>query len=1063
VFVSFDIPVFLFWLFVSCFLPGSVISLSIFRKDDLLFIEKLLIGFAIGMASIPLIPFMLYLFLGVSFSYTIAIISVAVMYILAIACVILTKSYEGLKIPGMDSVNAIAASLTKNPSPLLIPSLLAILLIISYIIRLSTYSPIYQELDPYYYTYVAQQILTTGYNMQNDSTAWYPELVVSHRAIPEISYLESIWYSLYTGGGHYDNMLLALTASMYPPIAAALAIFFIYLLVSSIGKREWGLTAAGIAAFVPVFIFKLFAGEQEVQPYAFFALTFFYAMYALSLKKKDLRFAALAGLAFAALSLGSSTQILALISAVIFIIAESILLFLRDDDPDGLRSFTISNAIVFVIGPLFGSMILRDIFSSGSPTLSMVVPFLAALGFSGLLWALKLKLPAKREIAVMALGVVIIVGLFVFMFTPIGAYIRSEGVSAFGITQYNTPLDRTIAEQGGAPDSFGGEIGFVSDTYDGVSATILSPITAILSTSSPALTTSIVSLCATALSDIFWIFSAISNLLLAIFVGVVNVFLGTSVSFAPKTNSFLLFWLFAFCVAAIYGAWKFVKKEDDSSFILFLAMIMPPLVVGLIKAKYTIYSGVLFAISIGFTFSVIDRFLKDDVLGKLLKDEEAKSASKWILIAVAAILVLAQFTYHGFAPSLIFGATQQLYQNDPLALQPKLQAFCQQSNDTEVCAAAADPMGYASNGTNKQYSSKLCALSIYSNYSFVANPGTAPPVEYQAVSMRCQRITDYWISSMEWLKNSTEPGARIVSWWDYGHWINFFGDRNAVVRNEHASHEMIGDVADAYLDSTPEELKSWMNAHSVRYALFDIELLMGGNQFGGKYGALNYLSCAHHDLTNVSLSPGESQCEADHLWETVMVSQNPCAISSLTNKTGFLAYKMYYDIFQKGPDGKPVYTSTGRPVVMQSVYQPYYTSDCMNPTDQNIAYYCKTYVRAVPVYCFGQTTLADGRQMYAPYSLNETNPNGDLKLVKAIAQFSYPIEQTSHFGPATGVTLLYTKDPIWLENGMMVSGYGDRPGKFYDSALYQALLFDAIPGFREVYTNGAVKIFAIAE
>ncbi len=1060
-FESFDIPVFLFWLCVSSFLPGAVIAFSLLRKDDFLFIEKLLIGFAIGFTTIPLIPFVLYLFLGIPFSYMMAIFSVIVMYVFAIASVYLTKSYEGFKLPDIGAIKSSTDSMLKNQKILWIPILLLILLVVSYVIRLSTYSPVFQELDPYYYTYIAQQIITTGFNMQNDSTAWYPDVVVNHREVPMVGYLESIWYSLYTGGGHYDNMLLALTASMYPPIAAALAIFFIYLMVSSIGRREWGLAAAGIAAFVPVFIFKLLAGEQEVQPYAFFALAFFYAMYALSLKRKDFRFSALAGLAFAAVSLGSESQVLALVSAVIFIIIQAAILFLRDEDSDSLRFFTISNAIVFVVGPLLGSTILRDIFMNGAPTLGTVIPFLGALAFSGILWALKLKLPSKRDTTFLALGTIIVIGLLLYSFTPVGAYVRNLGSGIFGITQYNSPLDRTIAEQGAASTAFGPDIGFVSDTYDGVALTILSPLTAVLGASSPTLMNNIIGSFAAGLSVVFVLFSFITNLLLALFIGLVNLFLGTNATFTPLANSFLLFWIFAFCLAAIYAAWKFVKKEDDLSFLWFLAVIVPPLVVGLLKAKYTIYAGVLLAISIGFTFSAADDLLKSDALKRLLKNEEMiKSAAKWLMI-IAGLVVVFQFIYHGLAPSLVFGAAQQLYQNNPTALQSKFQAMCQVSNDTTVCAAAANPMGYASNSTNNQYNYNLCALSIFSNYSYLANPNAAPTWESQAVEVRCQRITDYWISSMEWIRNNTEPGARITSWWDYGHWINFFGQRNAVVRNEHASHDMIGQVAEGYTESTPEELKSWMLAHDSKYALFDIELLMSGNQLGGKYGALNYLACAQVNLTNVSRSPGESQCEADHLWETVMVSQTPCTISSLTNKTGLLAYKMYYDIFQMDSEGNPVFDSSGAPIVIDTVYQPYYTPDCENPTDQNVAAYCKTYVKAEPVYCFGQVTLTDGRTTYAPYSLNETDPNGDLKLVKAIPQFAYQINQTSHFGPATAVTLLYTNDPIWLENGTMVSGFGDRTGGFYDSALYQAFFLDSLPGFKEVYNNGAVKIFEI--
>ena len=489
---------------------------------------------------------------------------------------------------------------------------------------------------------------------------------------------------------------------------------------------------------------------------------------------------------------------------------------------------------------------------------------------------------------------------------------------------------------------------------------------------------------------------------------------------------------------------------------LFLSIIMPPLVVGLLKAKYTIYAGVMLAIAIGFTLSAADDLLSERFKA-LIKDAGNEKISLGLLV-LAALLVL-QFVYHGMAPSLLLGAFQTLYQNNPAALAPKFQAMCTASNDSEVCAAAANPMGYASNGTNSQYSEKLCDLSIFSNYSYLNDTSNAPPWEVEAVSYRCQRLADYWVSSMEWIRNSTPNGSRIMSWWDYGHWINFFGQRNAVIRNEQASQLMIGEVAYEYLDGTPEELASYMKNDSIGYALFDIELISSGSQLGGKYGALNYLACAYLNQTDVTRAPGESQCEADHLWETIFVSQNPCTISTISNKTGLLAYKMYYDVFKKDVNGQVVLDSNGMPIILDTVYQPYYTTDCENPTDPGIINYCKTFVKAVPAYCVGSTVLANGQTTYATFDLNQTYPNGDLKLNKAILEYPYSVPQTSHFGPATAVTLFYTNDMIWLENGVVTSGYADRKGDFYDSNIYHALFFDNITGFNEAYTNGAVKIF----
>ncbi len=1030
-FLSFDLLAFLFWLFVSTFLPGAILSISLFKKDDFSLIEKLFIGFALGFILLPLIPFILYVVAGVKFSFDIVLLSVAVLYIAAIAMFVKNKAYKNISLPAFGP--------PQYRGIMMVAALLAIL-IVSYMIRLSSYGPIFQELDPYYYTYPAQQLLVLGENIPDDQTAWYPEIVVNHRIIPAISYLEATWYSLYTGGGEYSNMLLSVIAGMYPPLAAVLSLFFIYLLVSTASKREWGLVAAGIAAFVPVFVFKLAAGEMEVQAYAFFSLMFLYAMYAISLKKKDLRFSVLAGLGFAAVSLGSSSQLLALASLMLFMVMQGLAYFLRDKDEEELEFLLKSSTIVFVLGPLLGSSLLKDIFSFGAPQLTIVLPFFIAVASVGFLYLIKKKVPDRGR-ALAALGLVAVAGLLVFAFSPLGGYVKGIGESGFGLSEFNRPLDRTIAEQGVAPTAFGGNIGFVADTYieesrPAVVGTILWPLVLVFNLLSKGLGEALALVIGTLISFILLPISILVNVIFYIGVNILNAFLGTTVEYSDKANSFMLFWTFAFWVALSYSLYLFMKKDEDNLFILLFAIIMPPFLVGIIKAKYTIYSGVLLAVAIGFTFGV-----SASAITAYLKDEEKRKSVLYGLLLTGAALVFLQFVSNSMALPLLWGSVQPLYQNDPMALQAKFQSFCIQSQDPTVCAAAADPMGFADLGTNSQYDQRLCLLSLYSDYNYISTG--APAHEAQSAYFRCQKIAPYWIDSMEWLKENTEEGSRIISWWDYGHWINFFGDRNAVLRNEHLSHEMIGAVAHGYLDATPEELKAYMQAHDSEYALFDVELIGGSGSLGGKYGALNYLSCAWSNETDVSNPPGLSECEAEHLWEVVYVSQKLCTISTLTERQGVIAYKIY--------EG--------------GGYKPYYRSECTNPTDPNIVAYCQQMVRAEPVYCVAETTLATGQQTIATYYMNETYPNGDLKLNKAEAYFPYTIPTTYHMGPVTSITLIYTNNPIWLENGEMKSGYEDRKGKFYDSNLYRAIFLNSIPGFEQVYSTsgGAVKIYKIAE
>jgi len=1024
VFLSFDLLAFLFWLFISSFVPGAILSFSVFKKDDFLFIEKLLIGFALGLFLLPMIPFLLYFIAGVTFSYDIALLSVGLLYAISIAAFVINKGYE-ITIPK-----------EFEKKKLMIAIALLAILIASYMVRIGSYSPIFQELDPYYYTDTAQQLLVFGENPMDDQTSWYPEVVVNHRIIPAISYLEAIWYSLYNGSTDYNNMLLAVIAGMYPPVAAMLAVFFIYLLVSTATKREWGIAAAGIASFMPVFVHKLSAGEMEVQPYAFFALFFLYAFYALSLKRKDLRFSVLAGMAFAAVALGSSSQILAVASLLVFMVLQAVAYFFRKKDTEDLRFLLISNSIVFAIGPLLGSALLKDLFTIGYPSLTIVTPFLAGVLAIGALYLIKLKVPARQATAVFA--AMIVIGLLVYALTPVGDYVQRIGKSGFALGEFTNPLDRTIAEQHPVSDNavFAGQMGFVAATWPAVVSILLWPVMAAFDAIN--LSENIieaVAIIGQLVALILLPISIIVNIVFRLVVEVLNLFLGTSVEYLDKGNSIMLFWVLAFWAALAYSLYSFVKKEEDNLFILIFAIIMPPFIVGIIKAKYTIYSAVLLAVAIGFFIGVAS-----DALGKI---KQAATA----LLAIAAFLVFMQFIYNAYAISLLWGSVQPLYQNDPAALQPKFQEFCTIIGDPDVCAAAQDPFGYADKGTNYQYNQKLCLFSVYSDYSHLS--GSGPFWETHTAYYRCQRLSTYWVDSMEWINGNTEEGSRIISWWDYGHWINFFGQKNAVIRNEHISHEMIGAVADGYLDATPEELKEYMQAHDSEYALLDIELVAGGGGLGGKYGALNYLSCAWNNETNVSQEVSTSQCESDHLWETIYISQTPCTISSLTGKEGVTAYKVYRRYSQYGGYH----------------YTPTYPGECVSPQNQNLAAYCQGAIKVEPAYCVGPAMLATGQNTTATYYLNETYENGDLKINKGLLQFPAFVPTTYHLGPVTSATILYTPDPIWLENGVIRSGYEDRKGKFYDSNLYHGIFLNSIPGFDLVYStpDGAVKIYKIRE
>ncbi|MFH2107026.1 MAG: hypothetical protein ABII22_07240 [Candidatus Micrarchaeota archaeon] len=1015
-YVSFDPFLLLFWVFITSFIPGAIFALGLFNKTNLRFFEKVLIGFGIGFAAPAFIFFMLAI-IGISYSFTIALLCVGIFYALSIGLFLREKvSIDFKKLLNFE-----------NKAELIIPVLIILLLFVTYFVRMQSYSPVFQELDPYYYAFSASQLITIGSNPVNDQTAWYPVLEVDHKRFSFIGDLEAIWYSFYTGGGTYDKYIMSLVSGQYPPIAAALAVFFVYLLVSVAYKREWGLIAAAIFSFLPMFLIKTSAGEMESQPFAFFAISFFLAAYLFAFRQKDLKFFALAGFAYGIVTLGSASEVLIFSSLFLFIIFHSLVLAFTKDEKY-LKEFVMQNLVVVLIGPIFIKAVLLDGLWLNAFNATNGLLFVFALAFAYCLSLVKTRIKDVEVLFYVFCGAIVI-GLILFAFTPMGQLLKDAVLRGIATGQFNDPLQRTIAEQGNAGSNFSGEIGFIAFSPDGVAAAFVKD------------SSSIFFGLIKSLADVIYLpFAYVINASFSLITSLINTAFGTNLSYTEKIPSMMMFILFLFIVFFIISFIKLTKGDDNFS-IFFVSLILLPTIIGLLKTKYSIYSGYLVAIAFGFVLG--EAF---DFFSKYIKKPENRSYLYYGFAVFASIIVIGQFSA-SWAPAILQGSSLVRFQDNPLAAQPKFQQICSDlrqlgADDQMICAVGTDPVALANSDINIQYNSVLCYLSLSSNpidllrYGFDSNK--IPSDDLVLFRQRCSVLAPYWISSMEWISKNTPAGSRVMSWWDYGHWINYFGNRNAVIRNEHLSPEMIGEVAHVYVDGSTDELRKLMKEYGSQYALFDSELVLSGpSNFGGKYGALNYLSCARDNETNVSISPGNSMCEVEHLWETIYFPQNPnendmCVISARDQKFGMVAYKLVYGL-QKDQ------------MVISNI---------------------------VPAYCIGDAVLATSETVSATYYLDRTDDTGDLVLNKAVIlpprgtsnAINYDknivlIPSHTRDDPIAVSDLVYTYDQIWLENGEVKSGYEDRKGKFYDSNLYKAYFLGELEGFSQVYTNSDVKMY----
>lgn len=984
--IEFSLPIALLVIFFSAFLPGVFLSLAILKKSDFSLLEKLLIGFAIGWILQAFLPFAEFIFLNIKFSYTLTLVNIGLSYVLTVGAFVYFKAYEKLR----EEITSLSNILNK-PAEYIIPFFVILIFVLNFFIRIQTLSPIYQELDPYYYIYIAQQVIVEGYNPFNDKTAWYPEIEINHRSNPFLSYLEASWYILYQNIQNpqnqvYDNYILSLIANIYPPFAAAFAVFFLYLGLRAWYRSEYALIASAILSFMPIFIIKLTAGEAEVQPYAFFALSMFLCLFLWAQKKQSIRYMVLAGIAYSAISLASSSEIIAVTIFMLFTILQSLTLF-----------FTKKNLENFM--KLCGTFLMFSILTAVLKSIFILHPIIIypaanvfAVAFVFVLFMLQ-KSKFDLEMQFYIFGGIVIVGIFAFAFTPLGHFIKDIALIGLQIAEYNKPLDRTIAEQGTSGAIFEPLLGFVGKVFD-----------------DPNIVSSILGLFAS-------IPSMLANIVFVLFSVLINSIFGVNINYTVKENSILMALLFYSMLASVYGIYKIVYKKEETPVWFFVALVFPIALIGLIKAKYIIYLGFVLAATIPFVFGELEKLL-GDIFDKYKFGNESKKQIFYCFLVLGVIMVIMQFT-ESIAPAVINSSFTTRFQDNPLALQQKFSDLCDRltlkgQGDADICAAGKDAIGYSNKSTNNQYNLKLCI------YSLVKDPFD-PKEDTRAVGFRCERISDYWIESMEWIRYNTENDSRITSWWDYGHWENYFGQRNAVIRNEHVSHNMIGEIAHDYISGTPMELKEDMIKYNSSYALFDVELLFSGNSFGGKYGALNYLACARNNLTNVSKRPGTSTCEFEHLWTQVYVPTN-----SLPEEQCSISFN------QKGVS---VYAFRFKKVNDEVKYE------------------------LIPSYCLGQTTLFDGSNISALYELNNRSVDGNLKLHRA---FLRPDSQTEDKKWKI-FTLLYSREPVWIMDGTITSGWDDRIGKFYDSNLYNAFVLGNLPGFELVYTtkDNAVKIYKI--
>jgi asparagine N-glycosylation enzyme membrane subunit Stt3 len=136
-------------------------------------------------------------------------------------------------------------------------------------------------------------------------------------------------------------------------------------------------------------------------------------------------------------------------------------------------------------------------------------------------------------------------------------------------------------------------------------------------------------------------------------------------------------------------------------------------------------------------------------------------------------------------------------------------------------------------------------------------------------------VPNSWLQATAWMSANVGPYApRILSWWDYGDWINWFGNSNAVLRGDNSIAKLDYETAARYVLGSadgygPQNLANFSDSIQAKYVLFDDQLTQ-------KWQALDFLACVDTNQTSRQFaiqaaqktsSPyelGTSQCEQNH-------------------------------------------------------------------------------------------------------------------------------------------------------------------------------------------------------
>ncbi|MGC8537451.1 MAG: hypothetical protein ACP5MZ_00500 [Candidatus Micrarchaeia archaeon] len=832
-------------------------------------------------------------------------------------------------------------------------------------------TPTFFEFDPYFDMLATEHLLTFGYQPLLSHSAWP---VISNGTVmriqPLIPYLEAYWYSLANYlGPHFttfNTTLMSYVGGVYPPITAALLVFVIFMLLYNEYDPYIGLIGASFVMAMPILFTTFVSGEQLLEPWGIFTLFFFFAAYMLAVKNmKSTRLAIFAGIAFASTFLGAHYYTVDAGVLTLYIVLQGVISYLRGDLG---KDFYKMNAIVIIVIAIFLAF-----YSPYHATLSGRIP--SVLG---------IPITVSGPLAALILIAVIdylprILKQYHVLFNKIDMKVKVLWLIIIAVIVLAllaaTPLGKPVK-------------GYLS-----LSTKFTTPST-----------------------PLFMTVQEFEPTGLAYNFGAAGLGIIASSMFGVP----LFVWLLSALAIILICISIYYRKSNTGIFYLMIAL--PLMVAAFSEVKYIPHFGVAYIMLFGIVIGEVAVLAGNDFK---LKHETDESISA---------LIKRAYTEHKDLMYFVFSIALFFFSPIIAIIYILFILFAHRTENRNymwallvfflIVEIAGAALGHPIYGESYSLIQAVGSTTLYYSSPSTACSSLSSSGNSIGLDLYCNVVPSYWLSALSWMKSNIGPsGPRVMSWWDYGDWINWFGQTPTVTRGDNADPNEDFAVAANYVlgpkdNYTPAVMDNFMNTNQTRYIVFDQGLI-------AKWGALDFLACIDINETSRAFAIAEGKL------------QNPPVPYALGNSPCELAHD-------------PQYVLVPLPTLIPTIEKPTINEYCSisnSSTQYAYSYLVDNNSLTNQSVCVDLNPTSAGA--FKVYYQNGTQMNA---YIQAITQ------------SPLGETELTKGGPLYLEYLMVYTPNGpndtitNAPSEFYLSNFYKGFFFGKLPGFTQVYPANATGI-----